>query len=160
MYISKMCPIFAVQYATGIRNESVTERTNNIVQSWHVGQVVENWPRTYKKAFLLLREKSKLEKLSTYKYELFWHFIWICFCHFDVAKFNQNCFKDLELMNKPVHKLQVCKSVLIKFSPSKWQKQIHIKCQKFSHLQMDIFPHFNISHSRRSAFMLLCPNGP
>ena len=33
---------------TGIRNESVTERTNNIVQSWHVGQVAENWPRTYK----------------------------------------------------------------------------------------------------------------
>ena len=36
-------------------------------------------------------------------------------------------------MDRPVHKLQVCKSVLSVFAPHIWQKQMHIKAQKFSH---------------------------
>ena len=39
------------------------------------------------------------------------------------------------------YKLQAHKVVLIEFAPSKLQRQIHIKCQKISHLQMDIFSH-------------------
>ena len=41
---------------------------------------------------------------------------------------------------------------MIEFSPTKSQKQIHIKCQKNSHLKMNIFSHLDISHSRGNAF--------
>ena len=34
-------------------------------------------------------------------------------------KSNQNKIKDLQLTNWPVHQLQICKSVLIEFAPSK-----------------------------------------
>ena len=41
---------------------------------------------------------------------------------------------------------------MIEFGPNKGQKQVHIKCQKNSYLQMSICSHSDISHYRRNAF--------
>ena len=44
-----------------------------------------------------------------------------------------------------VHKLQVHKTILIEFAPSNGKT--------FSHLQMDVFWHFNFCYNRRNGFL-------
>ena len=61
--------------------------------------------------------RTKCEKIFISKYDFFWRLMWICFLPFGWSKFNQNCFLD-----QPVCKLQLCKSVLIEFAPTKLQK--------------------------------------
>ena len=58
------------------------------------------------KAFLLLYEKSKCEKISICECEIFWHLnlMWICFCYL----YGVNSIKtDLWLTDWLIHKLQV-----------------------------------------------------
>ena len=50
--------------------------------------------------------------------------MFIYFLLFWLGSLNQNYIIDLQLTNWPVHKLQICKSVLIEFASSKYRKVV------------------------------------
>ena len=109
------------------------------------------------KAFLILCEKSKCEKISICECEVFWHLMWICFCYLYGANLVKTYLQACNLQTSWSISYKSVNQFLIEFAPfefapSKSQTKSTLNVKKISHLQMNIFSYFDISHSRRNAF--------
>ena len=85
-------------------------------------------------------------KISICKCKIFWYFMCIYFCNL-VGANDQSKLIDI-IVTYRLSEKQFWSNLL---HPN-GKKQIHIKCQKKSYLEVNILSHFVFSHSRRNAF--------